>query len=167
MDSNRIEELLNKYWNCETSLEEEQQLRMYFQTAHVPEQLKEAATLFRYFENQKKNSLNDDGFDSVVLKNINQTKNKSRSLFYNAMRIAAGIGLLLVAVWFIRFEVRKTNPPLAVDTFEDPKLAFEETKKALLMISKSFGKAEVEVKKINMFNEAQEEISKKGNGKKL
>lgn len=167
MDSNRIEELLNKYWNCETSLEEEQQLRTYFKSAQVPEQLKEAAALFMYFEDQKKKSLGDDAFDVDVLKKINYKQTKSVSLFYNSMKIAAGIAVLLVAVWFIRFEVRKTNAPLAVDTYEDPKLAFEETKKALLMISKSFGKAEVEAKKINMFNEAQEEISKKGNEKKL
>ena len=48
-----------------------------------------------------------------------------------------------------------------VDTYDDPKLAFEETKKALMMISKSFGTAEEQAKKINMFNEAQEEIQKK------
>ena len=54
MDSNKIEALLNKYWNCETSLEEEQQLRDYFKQGNIPEQLKEAASLFRYFELQKK-----------------------------------------------------------------------------------------------------------------
>jgi hypothetical protein len=37
MDSNKIEALLNKYWNCETSLEEEQQLRDYFKQGNIPE----------------------------------------------------------------------------------------------------------------------------------
>ena len=77
------------------------------------------------------------------------------------MRIAAGLVVVLVAIWFIRNEVRKTTPQAIVDTYDDPKLAFEETKKALLMISKSFGTAEEQAKKINMFNEAQEEIQKK------
>ena len=48
MDSNKIEELLNKYWNCETSLEEEQQLQAYFREGTVPEELKETAALFRW-----------------------------------------------------------------------------------------------------------------------
>ncbi len=56
--------------------------------------------------------------------------------------------------------VRETTPQAVVDTYDDPKLAFEETKKALLMISKSFGTAEEQARKINMFNEAQEEIQR-------
>ena len=76
------------------------------------------------------------------------------------MRIAAGIAVLMVAVWFIKTEVRKSTPQEIVDTYDDPQLAFEETKKALMMISKGFGQAEQEAKKINLFNEAQEEIQK-------
>jgi hypothetical protein len=83
------------------------------------------------------------------------------SLVFNAMRIAAGISVLVVAFWFVRNEVRQSTPQEIVDTYDDPKLAFEETKKALQMISKSFGTAETQAKKINLFNEAQEEIQKK------
>jgi NAD(P)H-hydrate repair Nnr-like enzyme with NAD(P)H-hydrate dehydratase domain len=83
-----------------------------------------------------------------------------RSLFQNSMRIAAGIAVLMVAVYFIRTEVRKTTPQEIVDTYDDPKLAFEETKKALMMISKGFGKAEEGAKKINLLNEATEEIQR-------
>jgi hypothetical protein len=68
---------------------------------------------------------------------------------------------VLAATWFIRNEIRSTTPQEVVDTYDDPKMAFEETKKALMMISKSFGTAKEQAKKINMFNEAQEEIQKK------
>jgi hypothetical protein len=161
MDSNKIEELLNKYWNCETSLEEEQQLKEYFKYVQVPEQLKETAALFQYFDVSKKKSLDDAAFEGQVLKKVHAPKSKVVKLIYNAMRIAAGIAVLVTAVWFVRAELRHDNPPTAVvDTYDDPKLAFEETKKALMMISKSFGKAEEQARKINMFNEAQEEINK-------
>ena len=166
MDSNRIEELLSKYWNCETSLEEEQQLREYFKGGDIPEQWKETAALFRYFEENKKKTLNDVAFDAAVMQNVQpQKKGKLVKLFYNSMRIAAGIAVLVMAVWFVRKEVRHTTPQEVVDTYDDPQLAFEETKKALLMISKSFGTAESQAKKLNMFNEAQEEIQKKDKGK--
>jgi hypothetical protein len=82
-------------------------------------------------------------------------------LFYNTMRIAAGLAVVFVATWFIRSEIRSSTPQEVVDTYDDPKLAFEETKKALLMISRSFGTAEEQAKKLNLFNEAQEEIQKK------
>ena len=64
----------------------------------------------------------------------------------------------MVAVWFVRSEIRQTTPQELVDTYSDPELAFEETKKALLMISRSFGTAEEQAKKINLFNEAQQQI---------
>lgn len=166
MDSNRIEDLLSKYWNCETSLEEEQQLREYFKGGDIPEQWKETAALFRYFEENKKKTLNDVAFDAAVIQNAQpQKKGKLVKIFYNTMRIAAGVAVLVMAVWFVRKEVRETTPQEVVDTYDDPQLAFEETKKALLMISKSFGTAETQAKKLNMFNEAQEEIQKKDKGK--
>jgi hypothetical protein len=162
MDSKKIEELLNKYWNCESSVEEEQQLRKYFKESNVPEQLKDTATLFRYFEENKKKTLADASFEQQVLDKVkSRPRGKMASLVFNAMRIAAGIGVLVVAFIFVKNEVRKSTPQEMVDTYEDPKLAFEETKKALLLISKSFGTAEQNAKKINMFNEAKEEIQKK------
>jgi len=54
MDSNRINELLKKYWSCETSLEEEAELREIFKAGNVPDELKETAPLFQYFEENKK-----------------------------------------------------------------------------------------------------------------
>ncbi len=167
MDSKRIEELLAKYWECETSLEEEKELRAFFQSTQIPEKFKESASLFQYFEAQRKISLNDVAFDAAVIKQTHLKKSKSVSLFYNSMRIAAGIAVLMVAVWFVRTEIRETTSPEQVDTYDDPKLAFEETKKALLMISKSFGSAEQQAKKINLFNEAQKEISGKEKETKL
>lgn len=161
MDSNKIEELLNKYWNCETSLEEEQQLQAYFREGTVPEELKETAALFRYFNEHKKKTLRDVSFDQQVINKVKgPKKGRMATLVYNTMRIAAGIAVLMVAIWLIRTEVRKSTPQEMLDTYNDPKLAFEETKKALMMISKSFGTAEEQAKKINLFNKAQEEIRK-------
>jgi len=167
MDSKKLDELLNKYWNCETSLEEEQQLREYFKGSQVPSQLNETAAVFRYFEEVKKKSLDDQAFEEAVLKKVSPQKNgKVVRLVYNSMRIAAGIAVLLVAIFFVRKELKPDQPQAVVDTYDNPKLAFEETKKALMMISKSFGQAEQQAKKINMFNEAQEEIQKNKEPKK-
>ena len=75
------------------------------------------------------------------------------------MRIAAGIVVLMAAIWFVRSEIRESTPQEIVDTYDNPKEAFEETKRALMMISKSFGKAEEQAKEINLFNEAQQQIT--------
>ena len=162
MDLNKIDALLERYWAGETTLEEEEQMRDYFRREGIPEHYREAAGLFRYFDEQKKKSVDDTAFDAAVLEKIAAPKRgKMATLITNSMRIAAGIAVLMVAVWFVRREVRETTPPEIVDTYDDPKLALEETKKALLIISRSFGRAEQEAKKINMLNEAKEEIGKK------
>jgi hypothetical protein len=160
MDFKDKEELLRKYWNCETSLEEEKHLHEYFAGGDIPEQLKDTATVFQYFEEAKKKSLNDVAFDGQVMRKVNPRESQVRKLVYNTMRIAAGLIVVVTATWFIRTEVRETIPQEVVDTYDDPELAFEETKKALLMISKTFGTAEQQTRKINMFNEAQEEIQR-------
>jgi hypothetical protein len=78
------------------------------------------------------------------------------------LRIAAGVSVLVVASWFIKNEMDKQAIAEQRELQEqrEIELAFEQTKKALMMISENFGKAEQEAKKINLFNKAQEEIQK-------
>jgi hypothetical protein len=168
MDSKHIEQLLEKYWSCETSLEEEQQLREYFSGENLPPQWRETSELFRYFEHQKKGQVKYPAFDEDVMKKIrsDQPRGKMVRLMYNVARIAAGLLVVVVATFLVRQEIRKSYPKEVADTYSDPKLAFEETKKALMMISKGFGRAQKETRKINMFNEAERKIEGKKEEKK-
>jgi len=160
MDSEHIEQLLAKYWNCETSLEEERELREYFNGGDIPPSWKETSELFRYFELRKNGSI-DPSFDAGVLKKIRTApRGRGVRLLYNVARMAAGILVVVVATFLVQQEIRKAHPK-EVDTYTDPKLAFEETKKALMMISKGFGHAQRETKKINLFNEAEQEVKGK------
>ena len=162
MDSKQIEQLLEKYWNCETSLEEEQQLREYFR-GDVPDTLKETADLFRYFDREKEQKIISSNFDKEVKVKIERStpRGKSISMVINYARIAAGIMVVVTAAYFVRQEIRRAYPPEVVDTYSDPKLALEETKKALMMISKGLNKAQKEAGKIKMFNEAENKIQGK------
>ena len=98
MDSKKIKELLERYWNCETSLEEEAQLREYFQGTNIPDELKEAATLFQYFHESKNQSAPEVVFDPSK----KAPKGEVKSLISYSLKIAAGIAVLVVATWFIR-----------------------------------------------------------------
>ena len=162
MDSeNRIRQLLEKYWACETSLEEEQELKKFFGSNTVPGELKETGELFRYFDHQKKASLTGSDFDGSVLDKIRKAEpmGKSAQMFTFVARIAAGLFVVVAATFLVRREIRKSYPAEIADTYSDPKLALEETKKAFMMISRSFNRAENEAKKINLLNEAEEKIS--------
>jgi hypothetical protein len=162
MDSKQIEQLLEKYWNCETSLEEEQQLRAFFRGS-VPENLRETADLFRYFDWQKEQKITSPNFDKEVKVIIdrNAPRGKGISLVVNYARIAAGLLVVVTATYFVREEIRKAYPPEVADTYSDPKLALEETKKALMMISKGLNKAQKEAEKIKVFHEAETKIQGK------
>ena len=48
MDYKYIEQLIERYWQCQTSLEEEQILRAFFSQEQVPENLRRYAPLFAY-----------------------------------------------------------------------------------------------------------------------
>lgn len=158
MDSKQIEELLAKYWNCETSVEDEQALREYFAREKADDNLKEVAAIFRYFDQQRQTEIHDAAWDGRI-RDLAKPRQATMGRFVrNSLRIAAGILVLMVAVWFVRSEIRQRTPQELVDTYSDPELAFEETKKALLMISKGFGAAEEQAKKIDLFNEARQQI---------
>lgn len=161
MDLDRINDLLQKYWNAETSLEEEEQLRAFFAKEPVPENLKETASLFRYFEQQKRLGVDDLAFDRELKKKLKPAGKMINFSFVQIARIAAGLLVVVAATFFVRQEIKKAYPDEPEDTYDDPKVAFEETKKALMMISKSFNKAQKEASKINVFNEATDKMHEK------
>ena len=85
----------------------------------------------------------------------------------NIGRIAAGIVVVVAATFLIRQEIRKSYPKEIQDTYSDPQMAFEETKKALQMISNSFGKARKEASKMKMLNDAEKKIQAKPSTDKI
>jgi hypothetical protein len=160
MDSDEINQLLEKYWNCETSLEEEQTLRTYFAGQDIPDSLKGPAALFQYFEKEKEKST-DKSFDENLRTRFRDGHKVIALPVLKILRIAAGVLVVIAATFVIRYEIRKSYPPEIAETYSDPKLALEETKKALMMISNSFNKAEKEAQEIKLFNETEAKIQGK------
>ncbi len=160
MDYNQLETLIKKYWDCETSLEEEERLREWFRTHEVPERFKETAKLFSYFDEQKQKAT-DKQFDATVINNLQaKPKGKTVNLWQTTLRIAAGIAVVAAAIFFVRQELIDKRE---IAEIEDPQQALEETKKAFMMISKGFIAAEKDAKKINVLNEAEDKVKEKKN----
>ena len=67
MDYKYIEQLLESYWQCETSLEEEQILRTFFSQKEVPVSLLRYRDLFAYQQDEKQADTLDDDFDRRIL----------------------------------------------------------------------------------------------------
>ncbi len=66
MDYKYIEQLLERYWNCETSLGEEEILRTFFSQKDVPVSLLRYKDLFCYEQSETKTDVLDDDFDARV-----------------------------------------------------------------------------------------------------
>jgi len=165
MEWNRIEALVEKYWEGETSVEEEKELKQFFSTSDPsqwPESLREVADLFRYYAAEEANQPLDQAFDDRLLSQLKARpsgkENKLRPLYPSWLKLAAC--LVLVVSLVLVFRNRKTET-LAVqrteqDTFEDPQKAYEETRKALLLVSVQLNRGKSYAREIRKINEAED-----------
>jgi len=62
MDYKYIEQLLERYWECATTLEEEQILRTFFSQKDVPVVLLPYKDLFTYTETEKTDTVLGDNY---------------------------------------------------------------------------------------------------------
>lgn len=102
MDSKYIEQLLERYWQCETTLEEEAKLRAFFTKEVVPAHLLRYRELFVYEQLQQEERLGDD-FDARVLAQIEEApvvKAKRLTLVSRCMPLfrAAAIVVLVLSL---------------------------------------------------------------------
>lgn len=81
MDYKYIEQLLERYWDCATSLEEENILRTFFSQKDVPAELLQYKDLFTYEQIQKQTEVLGDDFDSRMMEMISEpTPVKARTI---------------------------------------------------------------------------------------
>lgn len=100
MDYRYIEQLLERYWNCETSLEEEQILRSFFRQKEIPAHLLRYKQLFAYLEAEKEVGLGND-FDSRVLARIEKPVVKAKHLTMRARFMPLFKAAAMIAVLFV------------------------------------------------------------------
>lgn len=67
MDYKYINQLLERYWQGETSLEEEQILRAFFSQADVPAELQKYCSLFAYEQLETKTDVLGKDFDEKIM----------------------------------------------------------------------------------------------------
>ena len=69
MDYKYIEQLLEKYWDCQTSIEEEQILKYFFRQKEIPAHLLQYKAVLACLEKEQDLKLGDD-FDERILAEI-------------------------------------------------------------------------------------------------
>jgi hypothetical protein len=152
-----IRELLDKYLEGLSSLEEEKILREYFMRDDVPKQLKSEAQWFNNASKQKVLEEDVYSLEKVMSQWVDQqekNENKLRIRFW-ALGIAAGLALLIGATFiFHQYRSAKT-----ADTYDDPQIAYLETKKVLLYVSQTLNKGTDKLQTVSRIEEGSNEMS--------
>ena len=72
MDYKYINQLLELYWDCKTTLEEEEILRSFFSQIDIPEELENNRPLFLYEQVERKTNVLGNDFDEKILSMIDE-----------------------------------------------------------------------------------------------
>ncbi|MBK6621565.1 MAG: hypothetical protein IPG32_12065 [Saprospirales bacterium] len=95
MTNQNIQQLLDKYFEGETSLEEEAALKNYFQGQHIDPAFQAFQPLFRYLDAERQTALSPS-FDEKVLSRIQSERQmRVRRIILPLARVAAVIAIIL------------------------------------------------------------------------
>ncbi len=117
MDYRYIEQLLERYWLCETSLEEEQILRTFFSQENVPVCLLPYKDLFTYEHTDTETNRLGEDFDRKMLEMVGEmppVKAKTISLKQRLtplFKAAAIVAIILTLGNAIQVAMQPTQPP--------------------------------------------------------
>ena len=145
MALNKIEILLERYFEGDTSLEQEAQLRDYFTSDEVVSHLEEYRPLFTAFAEAKKERFN---------RKIELPKEKR-----NIQWIPIAAGILLCIGLFLTFNKNKGSEH-DLGTYKDPDVAVMKTKQALFMMGNFMNKGTSQLNNLDTFEETTNEILK-------
>lgn len=164
MDLKKAELLIEKYYNGETSPEEEIQLREFFLTAeNIPEHLMPEKELFSLYSMAADEEVPVNGFmenlERVIDSQSVTSPGSRKSVMYWISGIAAGIALLLTSYFLL------INNPFAddrqqamKDTYQDPQLAYKETQKVLLYISQTMNKGTARLSNVSKLGKSVQNL---------
>lgn len=154
MDYKYIEQLIERYWQCQTSLEEEQILRAFFSQEQVPENLRRYAPLFAYSRAASQEQLPGDDFDSRILAmtedrpaHVRARTVTMRSRLMPLFKAAAVVAIIVTIGNAARFsaghDAAKDDINYAgyKDTYTDPAVAYDEMENALQLVSEGISSA--------------------------
>ena len=123
MEFDKMEVLLEKYFEGETSIAEENELKDYFSSSNVAPHLEQYRPLFGYFTEAKEQKFTN---------NVSLVSKKRKVAW---LSIAASVVVLIGVGTYTYFNTNTVKENKELGTYDDPKEAFEATQKALAMLS--------------------------------
>ena len=137
MELDRIEKLMEKYFEAATTAAEEQQLRDYFSGGGVAPHLEVYSPLFAYFSEAKK-----ERFTRQV-----PLKTRSKSSIYGWISIAAAMVLMLGLYFGKQLQQQR-----------EAEYAYQQTRKAFGLIAQNLDRGTEKVAYLGEFEQAKSKI---------
>lgn len=138
-----IEQLLDKYWKGETSLQEEANIREYFSSAQVSPEHEEISALFQYLSEEQNVNMDQE----LDLSFLNEgKKSRTRLLWPRLMAVAASVAILLTVSIYL-FNTGSTTYKYKYTELQDPDEALAITMEALGFLSTKYEKGSEPINK--------------------
>ncbi|MGC9353483.1 MAG: hypothetical protein ACP5D9_06580 [Mariniphaga sp.] len=138
METKEIKQLLQRYFNGESTLAEERLLEKYFQSGDATDDLKEYTGFFKgvseLAETDRDEELENEIMD-FIQKNEPEEKPKTRWLWQMVTGIAASVIIVVGGVLFYQHEKEPFE-----DTFDNPEVAYAYAEQTLSYISDKYNK---------------------------
>jgi hypothetical protein len=139
--------LLEKYWQAETTVEEEEALRRYFaEEKDIGAGLEGYRALFAYYSEETRVSAGAD-LGERILQRLGIAEAPVRAFRWGVFSAAAAIVLVVVSVFLLQPQRSSTKRDIAAmqDTYEDPEQALAAVRHALLVASTQLNKGREQV----------------------
>ena len=140
MELSKIEQLLEKYLNAETTLQEETTLKDYFTNGLVAPHLKEYQPLFGYFAESK-----SEEFTKTIQLNTKKAN-------WKWLSVAASVVLLFSAYTGYKYDQSIK--------MEEARIAFQDTQMAFQLLTKNLNKGTVAMTYLGEFETTKNKIFK-------
>ena len=154
MDYKYIEQLVERYWQCQTSVEEEAILKAFFSLPHVPEHLQAYKAWFNGEKLLQESKLGGD-FDARLLARIENEDVvvKARRMTWPKRLMPLYKAAAALAIIFTLGNAAQTsfrhpsgagsdyNYESYKDSYDDPAMAYDQVSDALQMVSQSLSEA--------------------------
>ena len=153
MELDNVEKLLQKYFEGETTLSEEKELKVYFTRESVAPHLEKYKSLFQFFSTESQ---------VIATSEIKLRTNKMS--WYTKIGVAASI-VLIMGLFMTNLSTREnTNktPVLVMEeglgTYDDPQIALQKTKEALDLVAQLMNEGKNDLVYLNEFDTAKKEL---------
>jgi hypothetical protein len=152
MELDKIEKLLEHYFEGNSSIADEKMLKDYFASSNVAQHLQQYQPLFGYFEESKQQK-----FTQEIPLTPKLRDKKRNSVMW--LSIAASVAVLFGAGLYFYNDTTVIEEQ-GFGTYKNPEIAFQETQKALQLLSTNVNVGIESVKYVNEYQQSKNLIFK-------